>query len=157
MKSRSASLPLALAVIFLLVPVASASSGGPTADSFQVAFFHGSSEGNSIRLTWETLSEGEARGFNVYRADQLYGPRVKLNDSLIAAKYPGSHMGAAYELVDKPGSPRILYHYWLETVDNELNTVLYGPVQAYVSFSRQTGTLNRTTGSDSLRQVLYQP
>lgn len=157
MKAKTATLPLALAVVFLIVPAAFASGGGAAPDSAQVAFFNATSGGGSIPLTWETISEGNAKGFNIYRAEQLHGPRVRLNHSLIAAKYPGSHMGAAYELVDNDLRPRILYHYWLEIVDQDMNTVQYGPVRAYVSFSIQPGTLNRAPGTDSLRRIRFQP
>ena len=157
MKARVATLPLALAIVFLLVPAALA-SGGATQNSFEVAFFHATSEGGSVRLTWETFSEEYARGFNVYRAENLYGPRTKLNDDLIDARFSGSHMGAAYQLVDDTARPRILYHYWLEAVDDDLNTLEYGPARAYVVYSIQRGgALTRAPGSEVLRSFSAQP
>jgi hypothetical protein len=157
MKARVATLLLALAILLLLVPAALA-SGGATSESFEVAFFHANSEFDSVRLTWETFSEEYARGFNVYRAESLYGPRIKLNDDLIEAKFQGSHMGAAYELVDNATGPRILYHYWLEAVDDDLNTVEYGPARAYVVLSiRRTGMLTRALGGEVLRFISVHP
>lgn len=139
MKTRSRSLLFALAVLFLFVPAALASSSDTTPAAVDVAFFHASSEGHFVRLSWETFSEEDALGFNVYRAEGLEGPRVKLNSSTIAARFPGSYMGAAYELVDNTARPRITHYYWLEAVDSGLGSVEYGPASGQVTFSVRPG------------------
>jgi hypothetical protein len=157
MKARSTNILFALAIVFLFVPTASASSGGATLDTADIAFFQASFEGHLVRLSWETFSEEDARGFNVYRAERIGGPRTKLNDSLIAARFPGSYMGAAYELADNTGRPRILYHYWLEVVDHDLNAVEHGPVSAHVTSSIQSWTSSLVPSGDWLYRISVQP
>lgn len=143
--------------VILLVGTLFASSGDAAPDTAPIVFFNASSGGGSIPLTWETISEEDVRGFNIYRAEQLDGLQVRLNHSLISAKYPGSHMGAAYKMVDNDVRPRMFYHYWLEIVDHDMNAVQYGPVRAYVSFSIRRGTLTRARPTPLLRQIIVQP
>jgi hypothetical protein len=157
MKTRTINILLALVVVFLFVPAASATSSDAVPASVDVAFFRASSEGHFVRLTWETFSEENAQGFNVYRADALNGPRVRLNASMVAARFPGSHMGAAYELLDSTASPRVTYYYWLEAVDSSFGSVEYGPVSGQVTFSIQPGTARWTPKANMVHRLTVRP
>jgi len=65
-------------------------------------------------ITWETATEIDNAGFNIYRATSLDGPWAQVNGVLIAAEGdPVS--GAYYSFVDTPG--RGTFYYRLEDID----------------------------------------
>lgn len=71
-----------------------------------------------VRLEWQTISEINTAGFNIYRA-QPGGSRQQINPLLIATQAPGSLEGAAYSWLDRDVVPGMRYQYWLETLDVE--------------------------------------
>ena len=81
-------------------------------------------------LTWETASELDNVGFNIYRAGRLDGTLKKINKELIPAQAVGTMMGAEYSYIDKPLKPWKTYYYWLESVDLNGETSLTGPIEA---------------------------
>jgi hypothetical protein len=84
----------------------------------------------SVALAWETGTEVDNAGFNLYRATAESGPYAKINGALIAAEGdPVS--GAGYSFLDKGLSPGT-YYYKLEDVDLTGTTTLHGPVSAAV-------------------------
>lgn len=100
----------------------------PTA--VELLSFEATSGKNPIVLTWETASEIDSLGFNLYRAEALLEKRTKINDSLIPTNLPpGSLTGAEYSYTDRYGKPGITYYYWLETVDMHGGGELYGPIK----------------------------
>ena len=105
----------------------------PEPSAVELASFAAEAQGSDILVTWETASELDNLGFNLYRAESADGPRTKLNSSLITSQGPGSSVGAAYRFVDESVEPGITYHYWLEAVDVSGMTMDYGPVSAQVS------------------------
>jgi hypothetical protein len=110
--------------------------GGPTA--VELVYFTAAAEGgsNNIGLEWQTASEIDALGFHLYRADHLYGERLRLTDSLIPSQMSGSPIGAHYEFVDQTSSPGIAYYYWLEVVDTYGLSSYRGPVNAIAGYFR---------------------
>jgi hypothetical protein len=106
-----------------------------TPTAVELASFTGAADGSSIRLKWETASELDNLGFNLYRSEPEGKTRVKLNDSLIAAKAPGSNSGAGYEFVDAAVSGGKTYTYWLESLDLSGGSAEYGPVSATATAS----------------------
>jgi len=91
--------------------------------------FSGESTDDGVLITWETASETENLGFNLYRADSLIGERVQLNDTLIPTKVPpGSPFGGSYEFLDATATEYQTYFYWLEDVDASGETTLHGPI-----------------------------
>ena len=98
----------------------------PTA---QMVSFRALGARNVITLTWETASEINNRGFNVYRAPTVDGQRTKLNAALIPSLVtPGGAAGAVYTYQDTAVNRGVRYFYWLEAVDMSGNKVLHGPV-----------------------------
>jgi serine protease len=91
---------------------------------------------DSIRLEWETATEIDHLGFNLYRAESPGGPRTQLNDSLIPSHTPGSTVGATYQFVDSGAAPGTPHYYWLEDVDTSGHTTLHGPVKAEMTVYR---------------------
>jgi hypothetical protein len=87
-------------------------------------------DGSTIALDWETASEIDNVGFNLYRAGSLHGPRTQLNPSLILSQAPGSPAGAVYTWPDESVIAGIAYYYWLEDVDVHGVATLHGPVTA---------------------------
>jgi hypothetical protein len=86
---------------------------------------------NGIELSWETASETGNLGFNLYRATSVDGKRTKIDAELIPAQVPpGSSVGAIYGYTDKTVRGKLLYYYWLESVDIYGQTELHGPVEA---------------------------
>lgn len=87
-------------------------------------------EGRSLVVQWETVSEIDNVGFNVYRSESAGGPRTKLNSALIFSQVPpGSPAGAFYEFADDTVAPGIEYDYWLEDVDRFGVSSLHGPAR----------------------------
>lgn len=80
-------------------------------------------------LSWETASELNNVGFNIYRSGFEDGILKKRNAEIIPAEALGSTMGAVYEFTDKPLKPWKTYFYWLETVDTKGNTTLSDPIK----------------------------
>ncbi len=81
-------------------------------------------------IRWETVSETDIQGFDLYRADDPQGDPVRLNDTLIPAKQPGNPTGDQYQFVDRPAQPGTTYYYWLDCVFLDGSTARHGPVSA---------------------------
>lgn len=86
---------------------------------------------NAVRLRWETASESDTLGYNLYRARWPKGPRTKLNAEAIASLVaPGSGEGALYKWTDAPLKDGVKYYYWLETLGLDGSATLTGPIGA---------------------------
>jgi hypothetical protein len=104
---------------------------GPPALHVELLSFEAAPQGRSILVTWETASEIDNSGFNLYRAASLEGEKSQLNDDLIPSQVPpGSPIGALYEFADGTVGAGVTYYYWLEAVDIYGATELFGPVSA---------------------------
>jgi hypothetical protein len=100
----------------------------PTA--ITLASFNADAGVGSVMLTWETGTEVDNAGFNLYRATAEVGTYTKINDALIAAEGdPVS--GASYSFLDE-GVSAGAYYYKLEDVDLNGITTLHGPVSVTV-------------------------
>jgi len=86
----------------------------------------------SIRLDWETITEVDNLGFNLYRAESPAGRQIRLNASLIPSQGPGSPIGFRYTFVDRTALAGRTYYYWLEAVDVHGTAASYGPVSATI-------------------------
>ncbi len=99
----------------------------------ELVSFEAKSRGRNILVTWETGTEIDNAGFNLYRVEA--GDRTtpeKINDRLIPAK--GSPAaGACYEFVDADVRPGITYSYYLVDIETSGKTTRHGPVSARVS------------------------
>jgi hypothetical protein len=90
--------------------------GTPTAVSLAGASLSPGRGG--VLIQWQTGSEIDNLGFNVYRS-KTNDPEtaIKVNADLIPSQAFGSIVGASYTYVDDTAKPRVRYHYWLEDVD----------------------------------------
>ncbi|MCB0229729.1 MAG: hypothetical protein KDH90_11475, partial [Anaerolineae bacterium] len=82
-----------------------------------LASFDATSQAGAILLTWETVSELDNLGFNLYRAEAAGGPWTELNQSLIASPNPGGATGNSYHWTDQSVTPGVRYWYRLQAVD----------------------------------------
>jgi len=82
-----------------------------------------------ITLIWETATEIDTMGFNLYRAESENGNYIKINTSLIAAK-GSSTQGASYKFVDTAVQNRKPHYYKLEDIDLAGKSTMHGPVSA---------------------------
>ncbi|MBE2235241.1 MAG: hypothetical protein IAE85_17225 [Anaerolinea sp.] len=95
-----------------------------------LADFSAVQQGDHVLVAWETVSEHDNAGFNLYRADSEAGPQTLL--AAIPSQGPGSTQGFAYSYEDLAVQPGQTWYYWLEAVSLSGATTLHGPVSATV-------------------------
>jgi hypothetical protein len=95
-----------------------------------LASFDARQQSDAVQVTWETASELNNAGFNLYRALAVDGERTLLAYTPSAA--PGSGAGAAYSVHDADVAAGQTYWYWLEAVDVSGAASLHGPVSVAV-------------------------
>ena len=79
--------------------------------------------------TWETVSELENRGFNLYRGTSDAGPDRQLNETLIPSQSQGNPGGFIYTWEDRADLVSgTTYFYWVEDVDIYGTATRHGPV-----------------------------
>jgi hypothetical protein len=96
----------------------------------ELASLWAASHCGGILVVWETATEIDSLGFNLYRAESAGGPLTQLNSSPIPSQSPGSPTGAAYRLVDGSATAGTAYYYWLEDVPVDGAPTRHGPVWA---------------------------
>lgn len=106
-----------------------------------LASFTAEAMSNNVRLTWETLSEVDTLGFDLYRSVESQGPGTKITPSLIPAQAPGSGQGAMYEWKDEDVLGGNTYFYWLEDVDASGLATRHGPTSITYTPAPTTITL----------------
>jgi hypothetical protein len=97
-------------------------------DSFSTDAYVGT-DTCSVKLMWETVSEVDTVGFNIWRAqvkDSEYVNITKVNDQLVGIKAENDYQGASYSYEDHDVIPGNTYYYVLEDIDfSGLSTVHY--------------------------------
>ncbi len=112
-------------------------SFGPLAVT--LASFTAEATGDGVTLTWETVSETDNVGFNLYRADSEAGPWLKLNAALIPAAAPGSSQGHVYTWTDATATPGMTCWYMLEDVALDGTATRHAPVEVTVGEPNAVG------------------
>lgn len=105
----------------------------PPPTAVDVVRFQAIPHGAGVQVEWETASETEILGFNLWRAREREAEFVQLNDDLIAAQSPGQPSGAAYAWPDGQVEPAHEYWYQLEVVALQGQDRFLGPVAATVA------------------------
>ncbi|MDT8304703.1 MAG: hypothetical protein RRC07_02105 [Anaerolineae bacterium] len=81
-----------------------------------------------ITVTWETETEVNSAGFNIYRSQAPDGAYQRLNDQLVPSR--GSPVtGASYQYVDDDVAAGETYYYRLEDVELDNSTELHDVLQ----------------------------
>jgi uncharacterized repeat protein (TIGR01451 family) len=100
---------------------------------------------NSITLNWQTGTEINNAGFNIYRATSENGSYAQINDQFIVAK--GDPLsGASYTYIDTDVEEDITYYYKLQDVEFDGDDEWHGPVSATVSSNRSNNLPLLPTG-----------
>jgi hypothetical protein len=98
--------------------------------AIELASFAAQPVAGGVRLEWETGTELDNDGFNLYRATSESGPFARINEALIPAQ-GDAVAGASYTYADSPGYGT--FYYKLEDVDLSGLATLHGPVSVVVS------------------------
>jgi hypothetical protein len=85
-------------------------------------------QGSRILIEWNTASEINTLGFNIYRSTTLNGDRIQINEYVIPAN-ADPLVGGYYIYTDENINPGRVYYYFLEEVDLNGNVLLNGPVE----------------------------
>ena len=94
-----------------------------------LADFHAAQQGDAILVTWETASELNNRGFNLYRGTSPNGWDRQLNSALIPSQSQGNPNGFVYTWLDDVDLvPGTSYYYWLQDLDTSGTLTMHGPV-----------------------------
>lgn len=105
-----------------------------------------------VTLAWETVSEQQTAGFNLYRGLSVGGPWTQLNGSLIPAVSPGAAGGASYTWIDEmPGAGAI----WYSLEDRSLSgaPTRHDPLQVILGEPNATGLRELTATQSGLPWV----
>ncbi len=102
--------------------------GGSAPTPVELASFDAAAHGRDVRVVWETASEIDLVGFNLYRATSPDGPYVQVNGKLIPAENPGSPFGDRYVWWDRGMRLGRTYYYKLEQVGIGGETTMHGPI-----------------------------
>ncbi len=124
--------------------------GTPLPFAVTLNSFSATGQTNSILVTWDTASEIDTLGFNLYRATDSAAPQDLL--VFVPSQAPGSTVGAAYSYEDLDVQVGQTYFYWLEDVDLAGATTLHGPVSATVQTPTAV-TLSSVSASPSAGAV----
>jgi len=83
--------------------------------------------GRDVEINWQTETEFNTAGYNIYRSDRSDGNYTKINDSLIPSE-GDSTTGANYTFIDKeaPANPQLYYR--LEDVEYSGQTKSHPPI-----------------------------
>jgi hypothetical protein len=95
-----------------------------------LASFGAQAEGDHILLTWETVTEVNNVGFNLYRSTTPAGSSSLL--AFVPSQAPGGTAGASYTYADHDVLPGNTTYYWLEDVEFGGAGSLHGPVSATI-------------------------
>lgn len=131
--------------------MATAVWGNPLAVT--LAEFSAAQDGDAVVVAWETASELNNHGFNLWRAGSAGGERTLL--AFVPSQAPGSSQGASYRYEDTDVQPGQTVWYWLEAVDMSGQTTLHGPVSA--TFQTPTAVTLSEMGEASAGGVLLWP
>jgi hypothetical protein len=117
-----------------------------------LAGFDASAQPGHILVTWETVSEANTTGFNLYRSLTVNGERMLLAN--VPSQAPGSTLGFVYHFEDFDVAPDQIYWYTLEDVDGFGVTTRHGPVSVVLQTPTAVTLMNLRPDEISSSPVL---
>jgi hypothetical protein len=127
-------------------------------DAVTLSAFTARASASGIGVIWETASEANVLGFNVWRSTRREGGFEKLNRALIPANVSGGSGGAHYEYLDQEVVSGQTYYYQLESVNIDGHRDWAGPISAswsvssvYLPMVQQAGRLVPASGASATR------
>ncbi len=93
-----------------------------------LASFDAAAQADHVLVTWETVSELQNAGFNLYRTTTADPPTAANLLAFVPSQGPGSTQGFAYSHQDYAVTAGQTYWYWLEDVAFSGATAMHGPV-----------------------------
>ena len=124
-------------------------AGGPLSDPMAVslASFSAAPAAGGVEVTWETVSEIDNLGFNLYRGLTPEQPDELL--AFVPSQAPGSAQGATYLWLDSGAGEGRTVFYWLEDVDVDGSASLHGPVSVDLAAPTAMTVTGITAGDGS--------
>lgn len=80
-----------------------------------------------VVINWQTATEIDTVGFNLYRAEDPQGPFIQINETLIPAS-DEPLKGGSYQFVDASVMPNRIYYYQLEDLDTQGKSTRHEPI-----------------------------
>ncbi|MFZ2487273.1 MAG: SdrD B-like domain-containing protein [Anaerolineae bacterium] len=121
---------------------------GPLAAT--LANFAAQQQAEQVLLTWETTTELNNRGFNLYRGTTPDAWDRQLNVTLIPSQAQGTSSGFIYTWTDSTDlATGQFYSYWLQTVDVNGVTVTHGPTTLVFAAPTAVQVRDLTTGTQT--------
>ena len=99
--------------------------------------FSAQATSGGVTLTWETVSEVDNAGFDIYRARSEPGTWTRLNPAMIPSMGPGASGGYSYTWMDTTAQPGATYFYRLEGVGLRGDTAILGVARVDLFLARQ--------------------
>ena len=97
--------------------------------AIDLLFFVARPAADRVLLAWETATEVDNAGFNLWRSEAEDGEYVRINETLIPAE-GNATSGAAYRYADDDVTRGVTYYYKLEDVNIRGVSTFHGPVSA---------------------------
>jgi hypothetical protein len=104
--------------------------------AIELASFSAAAQGGDVLLSWETGSELDNLGFNLFRAGSPDGEQVRINERLIPSQATGNAVGASYSFLDDSVVAGQTYYYWLQDVDTDGVINKNGPIEVVLRSAR---------------------
>lgn len=131
-RSGRRDLAIGLAVLWAMLAL-------PVWASVELTSFRAEISSQAVTIIWETQSELDNLGFNVYRAERATpifsdlsaDERVRINSGVIPSQ--GGVTAHTYSLSDTQVRPEVTYYYWLEDLDNQGGAGYHGPLRVALS------------------------
>ncbi len=108
---------------------------GWTPTAVKLLSFTAAPAAGDVALDWETASEIDNVGFNLYRRQYGTESYVQLNNALIPSVSPGGGLGGRYSWTDAAVTAGVVYEYLLEDVDLYGTRTPHGPVEARADYA----------------------
>ena len=93
---------------------------------------------DAVLLSWETATEKDNAGFNLYRSDSANGSYERITSSMLPAE-GNEFTGASYEFTDGDVEAGNTYYYKLEDVSIYGVSTFHGPVEVTLENEPQFG------------------